>query len=58
MTTSILKKIDVLKARIDSHRPLDAHILKQIREYLRIGKGISEVAGGLRIVTYVELTNE
>ena len=37
MTTLILKKIDTLKAKIDAHRPLDAHMLKQIKEYFRIG---------------------
>lgn len=44
MTTPVLKKIDVLKAKIDSHRPLDAHILKQIREYFRIGMAYSSNA--------------
>ena len=37
MTTPVLKKIDALKLKIDAHRPLDAHLLKQIREYFRIG---------------------
>jgi len=37
MTTSALKKIDALRATIDSHRPLDTHMLKQIKEYFRIG---------------------
>lgn len=36
-TTPALKKIDALKGKIDRHRPLDAHVLKQIREYFRIG---------------------
>jgi len=31
------KKIDALKTRIDAHRPLDAHMLKQIRGHFRIG---------------------
>ncbi|MBM4315786.1 MAG: Fic family protein [Deltaproteobacteria bacterium] len=33
----ILKKIDALRAKIDAHRPLDAHMFKQVREYFRIG---------------------
>jgi len=33
----ILKKIDLLKTKIDTHRPIDAHLLKQLREYFRIG---------------------
>jgi len=37
MTTSVLQKVDALKAKIDSHRPIDGHMLKQIREYFRIG---------------------
>jgi Fic family protein len=37
MTTPVLKKIDALKLKIDARRPLDAHLLKQIREYFRIG---------------------
>ena len=37
MTTPVLKKIDALKAKIDAHRHLDAHMLKQVREYFRIG---------------------
>lgn len=37
MTTPVLKKIDALRAKIDGHRPLDGHMLKQIREYFRIG---------------------
>jgi Fic family protein len=37
MTTPVLKKIDALKLKIDAHRTLDAHFLKQIREYFRIG---------------------
>lgn len=32
-----LRKIDLLKTKIDAHRPIDAHILKQLREYFRIG---------------------
>jgi Fic family protein len=44
MTTPVLKKIDVLKAKIDAHRPLDAHMLKQIREYFRIGMTYSSNA--------------
>jgi Fic family protein len=37
MTIPVLKKIDAQKAKIDSHRPLDAHTTKQLREYFRIG---------------------
>ena len=44
MTTPVLKKIDVLKAKIDAHRPLDAHMLKQVREYFRIGMAYSSNA--------------
>jgi Fic family protein len=40
----MLKKIDALKTRIDSHRPLDAHLLKQVREYFRIGMTYSSNA--------------
>ncbi|MCX5832151.1 MAG: Fic family protein [Deltaproteobacteria bacterium] len=43
-TTSLLKKIDALRATIDSHRPLDAHMLKQIKEYFRIGMAYSSNA--------------
>jgi Fic family protein len=44
MTTSMLKKIDALKAKIDAYRPLDAHMLKQVREYFRIGMAYSSNA--------------
>ncbi|MCX5822948.1 MAG: Fic family protein [Deltaproteobacteria bacterium] len=44
MTTPVLKKIDALKVRIDAHRPLDAHMLKQVREYFRIGMAYSSNA--------------
>jgi len=44
MTTSVLKKIDALKVKIDAHRPLDAHMLKQVREYFRIGMTYSSNA--------------
>ena len=44
MTTSALKKIDALRATIDSHRPLDAHMLKQVKEYFRIGMAYSSNA--------------
>jgi Fic family protein len=37
MTTATLKEIDVLKVKIDNHRPLDTYMLKQIKEYFRIG---------------------
>jgi Fic family protein len=43
-TTSILKKIDALRAKIDAHRPLDVHMLKQVREYFRIGMTYSSNA--------------
>jgi Fic family protein len=35
-TTPGLKKINVLRNKIVAHRPLDAHMLKQVREYFRI----------------------
>lgn len=44
MTTSVLKKIDALKVKIDAHRPLDAHMLKQVREYFRISMAYSSNA--------------
>jgi Fic family protein len=44
MTTPVLKKIDALKDKIDAHRPLDGHMLKQIREYFRIGMTYSSNA--------------
>ena len=44
MITPVLKKIDALKAKIDAHRPLDAHMLKQVREYFRIGMTYSSNA--------------
>ena len=37
MTIESLKKIDAIKAGIDAHRPIDRHLLKQIKEYFRIG---------------------
>ena len=40
----MLKKIDALKGRIDAHRPLDTHMLKQIKEYFRIGMTYSSNA--------------
>ncbi|HOG91867.1 MAG TPA: Fic family protein [Syntrophales bacterium] len=39
-----LKRIDALKVRIDGHRPIDTPILKQIREYFRIGMTYSSNA--------------
>jgi len=39
-----LKRIDDLKARIDGHRPVDAHILKQVKAYFRIGMTYSSNA--------------
>jgi Fic family protein len=44
MTTTVLKKIDALRLKIDTHRPLDTHILKQVREYFRIGTTYSSNA--------------
>ena len=44
MTTSVLKKIDALKVKIDGHRPLDAHMTAQLREYFRIGMAYSSNA--------------
>jgi Fic family protein len=44
MMTPALKKIDALKVKIDAHRPLDTHMLKQIREYFRIGMTYSSNA--------------
>ena len=32
-----LKKIDLIKSKIDTFRPIDDHLLKQLREYFRIG---------------------
>ena len=37
MTTEIFKKIDTMKSKIDAQRPLDSHMLKQLKEYFRIG---------------------
>lgn len=39
-----LRKIDLLKTKIDTHRPMDAHLLKQLREYFRIGMAYSSNA--------------
>ncbi len=44
MTTPVLKKIDALRDKIDAHRPLDSHMLKQVREYFRIGMTYSSNA--------------
>jgi Fic family protein len=43
-TTPVLKKIDALRNKIVAHRPLDAHMLKQVREYFRIGMTYSSNA--------------
>ena len=40
----ILKKIDLLKTKIDAHRPMDSHMVKQLREYFRIGMTYSSNA--------------
>ena len=39
-----LRKIDLLKSKIDSCRPIDTHLLKQLREYFRIGMTYSSNA--------------
>jgi Fic family protein len=44
MTTAILKKIDALNDRISSHRPIKKQLLKQIKEYFRIGLAYSSNA--------------
>lgn len=44
MTTAILKKIDALNDRINAHRPIDKQLLKQIKEYFRIGLAYSSNA--------------
>jgi len=40
----LLKKIDLLQAQINKHRPLDAHMRKQVKEYFRIGLTFSSNA--------------
>ncbi len=37
MLEKLLKEIDILKDEINKHRPLDFHLLEQIKEYYRIG---------------------
>ncbi|PIP07070.1 MAG: cell filamentation protein Fic [Syntrophobacteraceae bacterium CG23_combo_of_CG06-09_8_20_14_all_50_8] len=37
MSANRFQKIDALKSRIDKHRPFDSHLLKQFKEYFRIG---------------------
>jgi len=44
MTTAILKKIDELNDRINAHRPIEKRLLKQIKEYFRIGLAYSSNA--------------
>ncbi len=39
-----IRKIDNLKTKIDGHRPIDTYLLKQIREYFRIGMTYSSNA--------------
>mgnify|MGYP004002459209 CR=1 FL=1 len=34
---SLLKKIDLLKIKVDSHRPLSEQTLKSVRDYYRVG---------------------
>jgi Fic family protein len=40
----VLKKIEALRAKIDAHRPLDTHMLNQVRECFRIGMTYSSNA--------------
>jgi len=44
MTKPVFEKIDALRVKIDAHRPLDAHMIKQVREYFRIGMTYSSNA--------------
>jgi Fic family protein len=44
MAAPLLEKIDALKAKIDAHRPLDKHMMNQVREYFRIGMTYSSNA--------------
>ena len=44
MTIAILKKINELNDRINARRPIDKRLLKQIREYYRIGFAYSSNA--------------
>jgi len=37
MKSNQFQKIDALKSRIDKYRPFDSHLLKQLKEYFRIG---------------------
>lgn len=39
-----LRKIDLLKTKIEAYRPIDQHLLKQLREYFRIGMTYSSNA--------------
>lgn len=40
----ILKKIDSIKTKIDAYRPMDSHMVKQLREFYRIGMTYSSNA--------------
>ena len=40
----ILRKIDSIKTKIDAHRPLDSHMVRELREYFRIGMTYSSNA--------------
>lgn len=40
----LLKKIDLLKMKIDEHRPMDSYMVKQLRQYFRIGMTYSSNA--------------
>lgn len=37
MTKDILEKIDSIKSALDSHRPFPDHVVKQLKDYYRIG---------------------
>lgn len=37
MKSNQFQKIDALKSRLDKYRPFDSHLLKQLKEYFRIG---------------------
>ena len=37
LTSDILKKTDAIKSILDSHRPFPDHVVKQLRDYYRIG---------------------
>jgi hypothetical protein len=49
MIKPVLKKIDALREKTNGQSLLDSHMLGQIRAYFRIGKGISDAIGGVKI---------